>query len=80
MKVCLINTYDRTGGAAVACRRLLDALNTRESGVEAHMLVAMGSGDHPAISRLDGSAAGRWKAKARIAAERLYFKPFHNGR
>lgn len=80
MKVCLINTYDLTGGAAVACRRLLHALNSPESGVQARMLVAMGTGDHPAISRLDADAVERWKAKARIAAERLYFRPFHNGR
>ncbi|MDO4770959.1 glycosyltransferase [Porphyromonas sp.] len=38
MKVLLINTYLHGGGAAVACRRLLEAL--RGVGVDARMLVA----------------------------------------
>lgn len=37
MKVLLVNTSEQTGGAAVACNRLLDALN--KQGVEAKMLV-----------------------------------------
>lgn len=37
MKVLLVNTSERTGGAAVACHRLLDALN--KQGIEAKMLV-----------------------------------------
>ncbi|MBQ8502273.1 MAG: glycosyltransferase family 4 protein [Bacteroides sp.] len=37
MKVLLVNTSERTGGAAVACRRLMEALN--KHGVEARMLV-----------------------------------------
>lgn len=37
MKVLMVNTSERTGGAAVACHRLLDALN--KQGVEATMLV-----------------------------------------
>lgn len=39
MKILLINTYSQGGGAAVAARRLLDAL--RKIGVEARMLVAV---------------------------------------
>lgn len=38
MKVLIINTSERTGGAAVASRRLKDALNN--NGVKAKMLVA----------------------------------------
>lgn len=38
MKVVLINTYDRRGGAAVACNRLAHAL--RRAGVDAHVLTA----------------------------------------
>lgn len=37
MKVLLVNTSERTGGAAVACNRLLDALN--KQGIKAKMLV-----------------------------------------
>lgn len=37
MKVLLINTSERTGGAAIACNRLMDAL--KNNGVKARMLV-----------------------------------------
>ena len=37
MKVLLINTSERTGGAAIACNRLMEAL--KKSGVRAKMLV-----------------------------------------
>ena len=38
MRVLLVNTHERAGGAAVATRRLLEALNN--NGVKAKMLVA----------------------------------------
>lgn len=38
MKVLLVNTSDSIGGAAIACRRLMDALT--RSGVEVRMLTA----------------------------------------
>ena len=37
MKVIIVNTSEKTGGAAVASRRLMDALNN--NGVKAMMLV-----------------------------------------
>ena len=37
MKVLIVNTSERTGGAAVAANRLKDALNN--NGIEANMLV-----------------------------------------
>ena len=37
MRVLIINTSERTGGAAVAAHRLMDALNN--NGVKAKMLV-----------------------------------------
>lgn len=37
MKVLLVNTSERTGGAAIACNRLMEALN--HNGVKAKMLV-----------------------------------------
>ena len=37
MRVLIVNTAERTGGAAIAANRLLQALN--RNGVEARMLV-----------------------------------------
>ena len=37
MKVLIINTSERTGGAAIAANRLMDAL--RNNGIQAKMLV-----------------------------------------
>ena len=37
MRVLIVNTSERTGGAAVAANRLMDALNN--NGVKAKMLV-----------------------------------------
>lgn len=50
MKVLMVNTSERTGGAAVACHRLLDALN--KQGVEATMLVRDKQTDNPHIIAL----------------------------
>ena len=50
MKVLLVNTSERTGGAAVACHRLLDALN--KQGIEATMLVRDKQTDNPHIIAL----------------------------
>lgn len=50
MKVLLVNTSERTGGAAVACHRLLDALN--KQGVEATMLVRDKQTDNPHVIAL----------------------------
>lgn len=50
MKVLLVNTSERTGGAAVACHRLLDALN--KQGFEATMLVRDKQTDNPHVIAL----------------------------
>lgn len=50
MKVLLVNTSERTGGAAVACHRLLDALN--KQGIEATMLVRDKQTDNPHVIAL----------------------------
>ena len=50
MKVLLVNTSERTGGAAVACHRLLDALN--KQGIEATMLVRDKQPDNPPVIAL----------------------------
>lgn len=51
MKVLLVNTSERTGGAAVACNRLLEALNKQE-GVTAKMLVRDKQTDNPHVIAL----------------------------
>lgn len=50
MKVLLVNTSERTGGAAIAASRLKDALNN--NGVKARMLVAEKQTDDPAVGAL----------------------------
>lgn len=50
MKVLMVNTSERTGGAAVACHRLLDALN--KQGIEATMLVRDKQTDNPYVIAL----------------------------
>lgn len=50
MKILMVNTSERTGGAAVACHRLLDALN--KQGIEATMLVRDKQTDNPHIIAL----------------------------
>lgn len=47
MRVLLINTSERTGGAAIACNRLMSALN--HSGIEAKMLVRDKETDNPSV-------------------------------
>ncbi|MBR5736816.1 MAG: glycosyltransferase family 4 protein [Bacteroidales bacterium] len=54
MKVLLVNTSESTGGAAIACRRIMNAL--RKEGVDARMMVrnpeGMGEGVIPVGGRL----------------------------
>lgn len=51
MKVLLVNTSERTGGAAVACNRLLEALN-KQDGITAKMLVRDKQTDNPHVIAL----------------------------
>ncbi len=66
MKVLLVNTSERTGGAAVACKRLLDALN--KNGVGAKMLVRDKQTDDPNVVALP---TARWKLKFHFVWERF---------
>ena len=50
MRVLLVNTNERTGGAAVATDRLMDALNN--NGVKAKMLVANKQTDTITVAEL----------------------------
>lgn len=58
MRVLIVNTYEHTGGAAVAAGRLMDALNG--SGVKAKMLVAEKETHRLTVAGLPHPARQRW--------------------
>ena len=64
MRVLIVNTAERTGGAAIAANRLLHALN--HNGVEARMLVRDRKTDSPLVTSLPPS----WRLKANFLWER----------
>ncbi len=57
MRVCLLNTYDRQGGAARACLRLYQGL--RGAGADATLLVREKSDGDAAVRAVGGVIAGR---------------------
>lgn len=65
MKILLVNTSQRTGGAAVACSRLLEALN--KLGVKAKMLVRDKQTDNLSVI----AVSGRRRMKLRFLWERF---------
>ena len=69
MKIVLINTYERRGGAAVACNRLAHAL--REAGVDAHMLAATAVGDDNVVAGACRSRWAKWWQRWAFLRERL---------
>lgn len=69
MKVLLINTNDNNGGAAIACRRLMDALTG--AGIDVKMLVLTRTTDDPRIREVDASRWRHLRRKAAFVAERL---------
>ncbi|MEN8119673.1 MAG: glycosyltransferase family 4 protein [Bacteroidota bacterium] len=71
MKVVLVNKSDRTGGAAVACRRLLNAIN--KDGVDVKLLVQEKNDEDLTV---EATGTGFWKKKMNFLffiLERLYF-------
>ncbi|MBQ0058082.1 MAG: glycosyltransferase [Bacteroidales bacterium] len=66
MKVLLVNTSDNTGGAAVACRRLMEALTL--GGAEVRMLVRDQETKDPRVSHV--------RAPWQKAVERILMLPF----
>jgi glycosyltransferase involved in cell wall biosynthesis len=71
-KILLLNTDDFTGGAAIACRRLLKALRTH-TDVEAKMLVQESKSGQEGVVQLNNSWFQKKKAFLRFVAERLFF-------
>lgn len=64
MRVLIVNTAERTGGAAIAANRLLHALN--RNGVEAQMLVRDRKTDDNAVASIPQS----WRLKTNFLWER----------
>ncbi len=64
MRVLIVNTAERTGGAAIAANRLLHALN--HNGVEARMLVRDRKTDSPQVASIPPS----WRLRAKFLWER----------
>ena len=75
MKVLLINTYSGGGGAAVAARRLLEALDA--IGVEVRLLVATDGeqADDDIVAPYHTGTWGKWRWKADFVKERLTLLP-----
>lgn len=66
MKIVLINTSEQTGGAAVACRRLMTAL--RKAGGEVKMLVGGKCSSDPDVVQVKVNS---WISRLRFLWERL---------
>ncbi len=58
MKVLIVNTSERTGGAAVAANRLKDALNN--NGIEANMLVRDKLSDDTTVFTIKNGWRTQW--------------------
>lgn len=69
MKVLIINTYETKGGAAVAAKRLMHALDSR--GIEVRMLVKDKRSTDKSVHTTGASLSGRILSKANFIAERL---------
>ncbi len=78
MKITLINTYQSSGGAAVACQRLLQALRGHQT--DATLLVQRQSAPEPFVVPFAANAFQKKAAFARFAAERLYFRFFEKSK
>jgi len=77
MRVLIVNTSENTGGAAVASRRLLSALNN--NGVVAKMLVRDRATNNPSVISLPGGLAQRWHFlwERLVVFMHLHFKKEH---
>ena len=77
MRVLIVNTSERTGGAAVAAHRLMDALNN--NGVKAKMLVRDKETDQLTVSALPQSWRQQWNFlwERFVVWTRLHFKREH---
>ncbi len=58
MRVLIVNTSERTGGAAVAANRLMEALNN--NGVKAKMMVRDKDTDSLTVADVGGGLRSKW--------------------
>jgi glycosyltransferase involved in cell wall biosynthesis len=72
LKVLLLNTDDFTGGAAIACRRLLKALRAN-TDVDVQMLVQESKSGQEGVIQINNTWFAKKKAFLRFVAERLHF-------
>jgi glycosyltransferase involved in cell wall biosynthesis len=79
LKVTLLNTDDYTGGAAIACRRLLSALDN-EPTIDSEMVVLTSKSKQDKIVELDTNYAKKKLSWLRFVLERLYFLPFEKNK
>ncbi len=69
MKVLIVNTSESSGGAAVAAKRLMSALN--RNGIEARMLVRDKTSDDDRVVSIDATACRKRLSRLRFLRERL---------
>lgn len=77
MKVLLVNTYETQGGAAIACKRLLAALN-KSSDVEAKLLVNLRQSQttNEEVCEVADTKLKKFIRKYRFILEKVLFMPF----
>jgi len=78
VKIILVNTSDTIGGAAVACRRLLDALF--QSGTDVKMLVEEKLGKDEKVISINNNFLSKKFHFFRFALEYLYFLKFERAK
>ncbi len=72
MKILLLNTDDYTGGAAIACRRLLKALS-QITNVNSSLLVQEAKSGQEGVVQLNNTWLSKKLAWVRFVLERIYF-------
>lgn len=78
MKVVIINKSVSGGGAAVAAKRLFEALSA--NGIDAKMLIQDAVHNTTKIQSLSNTARERNKSFQRFVKERLYFLPYEKNK
>jgi glycosyltransferase involved in cell wall biosynthesis len=79
LNITLLNTDDFTGGAAIACKRLLKALQ-QGTTVTATMLVQTKKSSQNGIIELDTTWLQRKMSLLRFVLERLWFWPYERSK
>jgi glycosyltransferase involved in cell wall biosynthesis len=79
LKILLLNTDDFTGGAAIACLRLLKAFRSLTS-IQAQMLVQESKSGIGGVVQLNNSWISKSKSFVRFVAERLFFLFFEKNK